>query len=182
MIEERAVVIRCEGKYVWVQTQRQSSCGHCSVKNTCGTQVLSKVLGNKVARVRCLNSQYNIELISGDSVVIGLQESALLSGSLLIYLLPLIFMIVLGGLSVFIAKIWWPDWIDFISVVASFSGLFLGLKLSQQIAQKKIGSILPTFIQNKERHHKNTHQYEPVIIRKISSKKQQCISVPGILD
>ena len=35
MIEEQATVVKNEGKYVWVNTQRQSSCGHCSVKNGC---------------------------------------------------------------------------------------------------------------------------------------------------
>ncbi|MCK5666649.1 MAG: SoxR reducing system RseC family protein, partial [Thiotrichaceae bacterium] len=56
MIEEQAIVVNNEGRYVWVNTQRQSSCGQCSVKNGCGTQVLAKVLGNKIAYVRCLNT------------------------------------------------------------------------------------------------------------------------------
>ncbi|MCK5648639.1 MAG: SoxR reducing system RseC family protein [Gammaproteobacteria bacterium] len=156
MIEEQATVIECEGKYVWVETQRQSSCGHCSVKNGCGTQVLSKVLGNKVARVRCLNVQEKktgqsfCQLKSGDRVVIGLQESALLSGSLLIYFLPLMAMILCGGLAVFAAGIWWPEGTDLLSAIASFTGLFLGLYLARNYSQNKYSP-----------------QYEPVIIKKL---------------
>lgn len=156
MIEEQARVVKCEDKYVWVETQRQSSCGHCSVKNGCGTQVLSKVLGNKVARVRCLNIQEtnsgknSWQLQPGDKVIIGLKESALFSGSLLVYFLPLVVMILFGGLSVFAAGIWWPEGTDLLSAIASFTGLFVGLYLARNYSQNK-----------------SQHQYEPVIIKKL---------------
>lgn len=160
MIEEQATVVNNEGKYVWVNTQRKSSCGHCSVKNSCGTQVLSKVLGNKIAYVRCLNiidkqsfDKY-MDLKAGDRVVIGLEESALLGGSFLMYLLPLITMIVSGGIAVYLAKLWWPEAADLFAVIASFSGLFLGLYFSQQVAQKNS-------IKN---------QFEPKIIKKLPEK------------
>jgi len=158
MVEEQAIVVKCENKHVWVQTQRQSSCGHCSVKNTCGTQVLSKVLGNKTAHVRCLNTlesksaDNSSHLTPGDRVIIGLEESTLLTGSLLIYFLPLVTMILLGGLSVFAAKIWWPEGIDLASVIASISGLLIGLQLAQKFSKN----------QGKQR-------YEPVIIKKLPS-------------
>ncbi len=168
MIEEQATVTRCEGKYVWVETQRQSSCGHCSVKNTCGTSVLAKVLGNKLATVRCLNVQHKerdadmTQLKTGDRVIIGLQESALVSGSLLIYFLPLVTMILFGGLAVFAAKIWLPEWLDLASIVASFSGLLIGLYASKKIAHDR---------QNGSLQQKMSYQYEPVILKKIASIK-----------
>ncbi|MCU7939276.1 MAG: SoxR reducing system RseC family protein [gamma proteobacterium symbiont of Bathyaustriella thionipta] len=161
MIEEQATVINNEGKYVWVNTQRQSSCGHCSVKNGCGTHVLSKVLGNKMAYVRCLNiidemslNNYS-DLKEGDRVVIGLEESALLGGSFLMYLLPLIIMIVFGGIAVYAAKLWWPEGTDLFAVIASVSGLLLGLSFSHQFAQKNT-------IKN---------QFEPRIIKKLPEKE-----------
>ncbi|MCU7799708.1 MAG: SoxR reducing system RseC family protein [gamma proteobacterium symbiont of Lucinoma myriamae] len=164
MIEEQATVVHNEGKYVWVNTQRQSSCGHCSVKNGCGTQVLSKVLGNKIAYVRCLNSieqpsnkeaENYTSLKEGDQVVIGLEESALLGGSFLMYLLPLIIMIVFGGTAVYIAEFWWPEGADLLAVIASFTGLFLGLYFSHQLAKKNT-------IKN---------QLEPKIIKKLPEKE-----------
>ena len=158
MIEEQAIVVKCENKHVWVQTQRQSSCGHCSVKNTCGTQVLSKVLGNKTAHVRCLNAlklesaDNACQLTPGDRVLIALEESTLLGGSLLIYFLPLVTMILSGGLSVFAAKIWWPEGIELVSVIASITGLLIGLYLAQKFSK----------IQGKQR-------YEPIVIKKLAS-------------
>lgn len=158
MIEEQAIVMSIDGQYVWVNTQRQSSCGHCSVKNGCGTQVLSRVLGNKVAHVRCLNTienNHDYTLKAGDRVIIGLEESALLGGSFLIYFLPLIIMIVLAAIAVYIAQLWWPEGTDLFAVIASFSGLFLGLSFSRQWTQKNA-------IKN---------CFEPVIIKKIPEKE-----------
>lgn len=152
MIEEQATVIDREGDYVWVQTQRQSSCGQCSVKGGCGTQVLSKVLGNKTSHVRCLNS-HDVKI--GDRVIIGIEESALLSGSFLMYLLPLLSMILFGGLAALAAKALWPQLTDFLSFIASFFGLFLGLSVSQRISQQT------------SQTNKNRSRFEPVIIKKL---------------
>ena len=94
MIEEQAQVVKVDEKnsqYAWVETQRQSSCGSCEAKSACGSQVLSKVLGQRSNTVRVFNPTHAKE---GDWVVIGIDEKTLLSGSFYLYLLPLLFMIV----------------------------------------------------------------------------------------
>jgi len=87
MIEETAVVVKCEGDYAWVETQRKSSCDQCQVKRGCGTSVLARVVGQKTSRMRVLNS---LRVREGESVIIGLHESAMLSGSMAVYLVPLL--------------------------------------------------------------------------------------------
>ena len=50
MIEESAQVVAVEGasgEYVWVETQRQSTCGGCAANQACGTATLAKVLGTR---------------------------------------------------------------------------------------------------------------------------------------
>jgi len=169
MIEEQAIVVKEEGRYVWVNTQRQSSCGHCSVKNGCGTQVLAKVLGNKTASVRCLNSIGNTieqaELKAGDRVIIALEESALLGGSFLVYLLPLIIMILFSGIAVTIARFYWPEGVDLLAVIAAFSGLLLGLVISRKTAQNSSFK----------------DQFEPRVIKKQLADEVVCTPVrtPG---
>jgi len=94
MIEEQAQVVRLDEKqpqYAWVETQRQSSCGSCEGKSACGTQVLSKVLGQRSNIVKVLNSS---DAKKGDMVTIGIDENALLSGSFYLYFLPLFVMII----------------------------------------------------------------------------------------
>ena len=150
MVEEQAIVVDSEGEYVWVQAQRQSSCGHCSAKNGCGTQVLSKVLGNKTAHIRCVNTS-NLQI--GDRVVVGIEESALVSGSLFIYFLPLVSMMFSGGLVVALAKSLGSHYVDFWSILASIAGLIMGLFFARQMTGK----------------NKKNNPYEPVILKKLSS-------------
>ena len=57
MIEEQARVVALEEQGVWVETQRRSACGNCSVNNSCGTALLGKVLGVKRNKVFTLNPE-----------------------------------------------------------------------------------------------------------------------------
>jgi len=90
VIEEQALVTRCEGAFAQVETQRSSSCGSCSAKSACGTAALAKVLGSRRSIVRVLNP---IDARPGDQVVIGLEESALTRTSFIFYMVPLLALI-----------------------------------------------------------------------------------------
>lgn len=91
MIKESATVIACEGEFAWVEARRKSTCGQCSANKGCGTYVLSKVVGNRVSRVRALN-QANARI--GDDVTIGMPEGTFLKTAVITYMLPLVSMIV----------------------------------------------------------------------------------------
>jgi sigma-E factor negative regulatory protein RseC len=91
MIEENAIVVAIEGDDVLVQTQRRSACQACSVKSGCGTSVLSKVIGQKVSQIK-VNNTLNANI--GDEVTLGINDNALVHGSLLVYVLPLFFLLV----------------------------------------------------------------------------------------
>lgn len=93
MIEEVAQVIATEGEDAWVETSRRSSCGSCEAKG-CGTGALSQVLGRRSQRLRVKNP---IDAVAGDSVVLGIAESALIKGSLAVYMVPLLALLA-GGL------------------------------------------------------------------------------------
>ena len=90
MIEERARVIAIEGGQLLLEAQTSSSCDACVVKQGCGTSVLSKWLGRKFTRFQAPNT---VNARVGDEVVVGLAEDAMLKGSLMVYLLPLLAMI-----------------------------------------------------------------------------------------
>ncbi|MFN2308769.1 MAG: SoxR reducing system RseC family protein [Gammaproteobacteria bacterium] len=97
MIEETARVIATEAGFVWVETRRQSTCGGCAAKSGCGTAALAKVLGTRRTRVRAIDRQ-GVQV--GDEVVVGIDESALIRGSLAVYAVPLLGLLagaVLGG-------------------------------------------------------------------------------------
>ncbi len=110
MIEETATVVKCEGEFAWVEAQRQSTCGNCAANKGCGTSVLAKVVGKKVARMKAINKA-NAHV--GDSVIVGMNEAALVKGSLAVYLLPLIFMMLFAitGNVVAVQLEWKSEWV-----------------------------------------------------------------------
>lgn len=89
MIEETATVVDVRGDVVWVETQRRSTCERCAVNKGCGSATLAKVMGRRRSVIRAVN---NTDARIGDSVVLGLHDSALVRGSLAVYGVPLLAM------------------------------------------------------------------------------------------
>lgn len=98
MIEETALVLEVKDKQVLLQTQRKSACQTCSVKSGCGTSTLSKVVGNRSSQFVVENT---LDVHTGDQVIVAIDENALVQGSLLVYLLPLVLMLLTGILAEF---------------------------------------------------------------------------------
>lgn len=96
MIEENARVVAVEGDVAWVETRRNSVCGSCAANKGCGTTALAKVVGVKYTRLRVLNA---IAAKAGDEVVIGIEENALVRGSLAMYAVPIVLLLVFAGLG-----------------------------------------------------------------------------------
>jgi sigma-E factor negative regulatory protein RseC len=90
MIEETARVIAIEGNQLLLEAETRAACNACAAKQGCGTSVLSKWVGRKFTRFQAPNT---VNARVGDSVVVGLAEEAMLKGSVLVYLLPLLAMI-----------------------------------------------------------------------------------------
>lgn len=86
MLEAEGIIIRSEGDDAIVETSRVSACGSCSSNGSCGTTAFNQLLGAKISSFKVLNP---IGADVGDRVVIGLEESALLKSSTLLYLIPL---------------------------------------------------------------------------------------------
>ena len=90
MIEREVQVVEVMDDHVWVEAQKTSACSHCSVSSSCGTSVLSKWMQKKN---RILLSK-TLDLHAGDRLIVGVTENDLLKVSILVYLLPIIFVLV----------------------------------------------------------------------------------------
>lgn len=146
MVEEHALVVAVDEGSAWVETQRRSVCGQCSANKGCGTAVLQNVLGNKRNVIRVLNK---IPVNVGDEVIIGINEDALVKGSMLIYALPIAAMIVFALLGeTFVAR-----WLSIETDLMSMLGALFGLVLS--VAALRWHS-------NRVRYNTN---YQPVLLR-----------------
>ena len=94
MIEELAVVVKIENHQVWVEAGQNSACGGCLQKASCTTNALGSVLKKKSVPVDC-----NIQLKTGDEVMVAIDENLLLRASLLLYLVPLIALFAGAGIA-----------------------------------------------------------------------------------
>ena len=120
MIEERARVIAVENGQLLLEAQTRASCSACAVKQGCGTAVVSRWIGRKFTRFQAPNT---VNARVGDEVVVGLAEEAMLKGSVLVYLLPLLAMIGFALLadSLIAADTASRDLMVLIAAVAGFS-------------------------------------------------------------
>lgn len=95
MLVEFGEVTKLEFGAVWVKTIRRSTCGTCSAKNGCGQQLLNK-FGAYDFDVRATIDRLRFhegDIQVGDRVEIGIAEGAVVLGSLLVYGLPLLLML-----------------------------------------------------------------------------------------
>lgn len=154
MLEQTGIVIKTEPGAVWVETQRSAACGHCATRGSCGVGALAQTMGNRPNRLRVASS---LAVRPGDEVVIGLQEQALLQGSVTLYLLPLLAMFASTGL---VTLAWpGPSAPEWAVVLASLIGLGAGLLAARQLAAKQL-----------------THaESQPIILRTTQSHSGACL-------
>lgn len=147
MIEESAQVVASEGDFVWVETRRQSTCGACAANQACGTAVLSKVLGQRRTRVRALNPG---GAQVGDQVVVGLDEAALLRGSVAMYAVPLLALLAGSIIGSLLAKQWLLAG-EALSIGLGLAGLLAGL----------------VWLRGFTRRIRSDSRYQPVVLRRL---------------
>ncbi len=150
MIEETAVVVKCEGEFAWVETQRKNACGHCSVNKSCGTGTIAKIWGQKPSpRMKAINEAHASE---GETVLVGLQEGALVQGSLIIYLMPIVSMILFAIFGKYMAPQWQlaPETTSILFAVIGF--VFAGILI--KIYSRQISA---------------DARYQPIVLKRLST-------------
>lgn len=124
MMEESGHIVRIEGEYAWVNTERRSSCSSCSVQKGCGSGTLANMFGRRTHQIRARN---NIGAAVGEQVVLGLDESALIRGSVLVYMTPLLGLLGGGLLGQMLAPQLNLAGSELPSIIGALSGLGLSL-------------------------------------------------------
>lgn len=124
MLEETGEVLSIGGEGVRVQTIRQSSCSSCSAAKGCGQKLLASVGQGQRFEVLAENS-LELNLRTGDQVILGLAESALLQASMLAYMLPLL------ALAAFAGVAQWLGATEHLVIITGIVGLGAGLLLTK---------------------------------------------------
>lgn len=120
MIEETARVQSVHDGYIQVVSERQTACGKCSQQSGCSSSVLARLLSPRLIE---MSLPTNLKLQAGDSVILGVTESAFLTGTLLVYGLPILALIVAAVVGQWIASLLgWPT--ELWSILFGLCGLF----------------------------------------------------------
>ncbi len=98
MITEYAIVTRRDGTRVELELQRGSACSQCELSQGCGIGSLGRLFGK---RSKPFVIETDRDLKPGDTLQLGLSESALVRASLTVYGLPLLGMVVAGMIGSF---------------------------------------------------------------------------------
>jgi sigma-E factor negative regulatory protein RseC len=91
MVEEAGVIVSLDGNYASVAPLSLTDCKSCAGSGGCGTTLLAPLFSKKK---RLLVAENTINAKPGDEVVIGLNRTALVFASLMVYLVPLLVLVI----------------------------------------------------------------------------------------
>ena len=102
MIEERAVILSLESETslanstaahstATLEIERKIACGLCGQTRGCGNSIWGKLFAHQSTAFKAQN---RINAKVGDSVIVGINEKALLKSAFLLYILPLATMLI----------------------------------------------------------------------------------------
>jgi sigma-E factor negative regulatory protein RseC len=158
MIEESAVVTRCQGAHAEIEAQRhQGGCGNCTA-NGCATASLARFWGSKRSRIMADNP---IGAQPGERVVVGFQETALARASVVFYLYPLVGLIGLSVLADWLGRMSGHQVTELGTVLAGLFGLIVGLSWARFRSLRYL----------------RDRRFQPVILR----RAQTSSSSPGVV-
>ncbi len=132
MMSALATVLRVDNDKVTVGCKQQTSCGNCASQQSCGTGIVSKVLPGKEHQWTFTTKQ---PLHVGQLVEVGLPEKNLLQSAIIVYIIPLLFLL----LGAIFAQMILEPYLHFgepfvIAVAIVFTGG--GFKLAKFVATK----------------------------------------------
>lgn len=138
MITETGKVVAVTGEHAWVQTIRTSACQSCAARNGCGQKVLATATGGRANQVRVFNS---VNARVGEDVTLGIDESALLGASLLVYALPLLLLV---GFSMAGHNMSGGN--DLAAMTGAVAGLASGFIISRKLQRRHAGTYEPRLL------------------------------------
>jgi sigma-E factor negative regulatory protein RseC len=98
MLEEHAIVLsinpnshNLSDSIAVLEIQRKTACGLCGKTRGCGNSIWGKLFAHQSTSFKAQNP---IKAKVGDSVIVGINERALLKSALLLYIAPLVTMMI----------------------------------------------------------------------------------------
>lgn len=130
MNEMRAIVLSLHGAEAEIEPVGGNGCGHCASGKGCGSGKLSQLFCSSKQRSFKVNNAIGAQV--GDEVSVGLPDGVLLRNSILMYVLPLAFML---GASL-LASTLFEDASDAAALLGALAGLLAGFFLVRQLTKR----------------------------------------------
>ncbi|MFW5431544.1 MAG: SoxR reducing system RseC family protein [Methylophilaceae bacterium] len=94
MIEQHAIILAIEPQsegqsLATIEVVRKTACGICGKTRGCGNAIWGKIFAHKMTSLKAQNS---IKAQIGQSVIVGIDERAVMKSALLLYVAPLVTM------------------------------------------------------------------------------------------
>jgi len=124
MIEEIARVNAIDGGYAFVEVTRTSSCNSCNARQACGTASLSRMFRFQPPALKLKNS---IDAKPGDQVIVALPEQTMLTGSFMLYIIPLIMLMLFAVGFDYVFGLFFSIERELLQVAGGLTGLAAGL-------------------------------------------------------
>lgn len=94
MLLETGRVVAVETDGVWVETIRKTTCGTCAAQKGCGHGMMNRISEGRRSLIRALPGKLKpAQCTVDDEVSISIPEEVILRGSLIVYILPLLIML-----------------------------------------------------------------------------------------
>jgi sigma-E factor negative regulatory protein RseC len=146
MIEEHAVITELADGQATLEIERKTACGLCGQKRGCGNSTWGKLLGHKTQALRAENC---ISAHVGDSVVVGIDERAMLNSVLFLYGIPLVGLL----LATILADMIFAN--ELYVALSAALGLLLAFLFAKYLVNSRFATI-----------KKSSNHYQAVILRR----------------
>lgn len=130
MNEMRAIVLSLHGAEAEIEPVGGNGCGHCASGNGCGSGKLSRLFCSSKQRSFMVSNAANAQV--GDEVSVGLPDGVLLRNSILMYVLPLTFMLAVALLASGI----FAEARDGAALLGAVAGLVAGFFVVRQLTKR----------------------------------------------
>ncbi len=117
MVKELAQVVSVDNSFAWLEPVAKSGCQSCDANQTCGTGLLSQILGRKSFLTKVENT---LDVCPGEQVIVSIPQKGLFLASVIMYFIPIfsLFLFAVGGSIL--------GWSETLVVTSAFIGLIVG--------------------------------------------------------
>ena len=129
IVQPARVIAETDVSYL-LETLPKSACPRCEAGQGCGGGILAQAFANKTYQ---LSINKNTPLKMNELVQIGIKSSLLVRASMLLYLVPLIFMV---AFAVLVGS--FTDYKDLFTVSGAVIGMLLGIFVAKKLSNLAI--------------------------------------------